>query len=55
MSTENKEVKNEDKGTGACKECGCGGWRGDSGDPEKCLNIRVPTRELCGHSEADHK
>lgn len=40
--------------TGKCKKCGCQGWRGDSGSPEKCMNIKVPTKELCGHSQADH-
>ncbi len=43
-----------EKGTGKCKKCGCQGWRGDGESPEKCVNIKVPTRDLCGHSQADH-
>lgn len=43
------------KEAGKCTKCGCQGWRPDSETPEKCINIRVPTEELCGHSEEDHK
>lgn len=42
-------------GTGKCKKCGCQGWRGDSGDPERCVNIKAPTKALCGHLESDHE
>ena len=42
-------------GTGACKKCSCPSWRGDSGDPEKCLNIRPPTQKLCQHGQGDHR
>jgi hypothetical protein len=41
-------------GTGKCRKCGCQGWRGDNGEPEKCVNVKAPTKELCGHSQADH-
>jgi hypothetical protein len=40
---------------GGCKKCGCLGFRGDSGTPEKCININNPTKGLCGHSKGDHK
>jgi hypothetical protein len=52
-NTTANEVDHE-KLAGACKKCTCKGWRSDSGDPEKCLNIKVPTRELCAHLETDH-
>lgn len=42
-------------GYGKCKRCGCQGWRGDSGNPEKCVNIRVPTKDLCAHVAGDHR
>ncbi len=55
MNTDkNKEKKNENKFFGACKKCGCQSWRTDSDEPPKCINIKAPTKELCGHSEEDH-
>lgn len=42
-------------GSGACKKCKCQSWRSDSGKPEKCINIRVPTKKLCKHLKKDHK
>jgi len=39
----------------SCKECSCPSWRSDFGDPELCLNIRQPTKELCGHTLAEHR
>ena len=42
-------------GTGHCTKCSCPGWRSDSGDPPECINVRIPTNQLCGHSEDDHK
>ncbi|WP_430409662.1 hypothetical protein [Kordia sp.] len=42
-------------GTGACEKCGCKSWRGDSDEPEKCINIRSPKKTLCQHSKKDHK
>jgi hypothetical protein len=56
MNTENEnDKKNESAGSGKCTKCGCQSFRGDSDNPEKCVNIRVPTRELCGHTKAQHK
>lgn len=45
----------ETAGTGACKDCSCQGWRGDSEEPEKCVNIRPPSNALCGHTKNRHK
>jgi len=41
-------------GTGKCTKCGCLGFRSDSGDPERCINIKVPTKDLCGHLKDEH-
>jgi hypothetical protein len=49
-----KTEKKEKSGSGACTKCGCKSWRGDSGEPEKCINIKVPTQELCGHTKEEH-
>ncbi len=54
MSETKKEGAGKDKAAGGCKECSCPSWRSDSGSPEKCINIRPPTKKLCGHSKADH-
>jgi len=54
MNTESKESKNDVKKTVGCKKCGCRGWRPDSSAPDRCVNIRVPTSALCGHTKADH-
>jgi len=43
------------EGPTSCKECSCPSWRSDIGDPELCLNIRPPTKELCGHTLAEHR
>jgi hypothetical protein len=40
---------------GACSLCGCMSWRTDSGEPEKCINIKAPTRALCQHSKSEHE
>jgi len=37
-----------------CTKCTCFEWRSDNDTPEHCLNIRVPTKELCGHLRSDH-
>lgn len=42
-------------GTGKCKKCGCQGWRSDSGDPERCVNIKAPSKALCQHLESEHE
>jgi len=42
-------------GTGKCTKCGCQGWRGDSEEPERCINIRYPTKDLCQHLASDHR
>ncbi|MDF7805984.1 hypothetical protein P4E94_00945 [Pontiellaceae bacterium B12219] len=47
--------KKDIRGSGACNKCGCKSWRGDSGEPEKCININVPTKKLCQHSQKEHK
>jgi len=49
------EVTSSEKGTGGCKKCSCPSWRSDSGEPEKCINIKPPTKDLCQHSASDHK
>ncbi len=37
-----------------CTKCSCPSFRTDSGDPERCVNIRPPTQGLCGHTKAEH-
>ncbi len=49
------EAEVTELGTGACKKCGCKSWRGDSEEPEKCVNIRSPKKTLCQHKKKDHK
>ena len=39
---------------GGCSQCSCPSWRPDSENPEKCVNIRVPTRVLCQHGKNSH-
>ena len=51
----NSGQKNAVDGIGACSKCSCPSWRGDAGEPEKCLNIRKPTKKLCQHKQSDHK
>lgn len=54
---EDENVENEDLEsaiTGACKKCNCPSWRGDSGEPEKCLNIDQPSTRVCGHEKHEH-
>jgi hypothetical protein len=40
---------------GSCTKCSCPSFRGDSDDPERCVNIRPPTNQLCGHTRAEHR
>jgi hypothetical protein len=47
-------IEKEGRNTGPCTLCSCPSWRTDSGDPPSCINIRPPTKQLCGHSEDAH-
>lgn len=55
MPNEKETQPQLDEGAGGCKECTCPSWRGDSDTPERCVNIRVPTKQLCGHTKAQHR
>ena len=57
--TEEKTETNENPeiGTGRClvPNCTCPSFRGDLGNPEKCVNIRPPSMKLCEHTKAQHR
>jgi hypothetical protein len=42
-------------GSGKCTLCRCQSWQSDGGNPEKCINIKAPTKLRCGHLYEDHK
>lgn len=50
--TEAESAKTDAVALGGCRSCSCIGFR-DGGDGS-CVNIRPPTKQLCGHSAADH-
>ncbi len=52
--TRNKTEDVKKSKTSGCKKCGCKSWRGDSGEPEKCVNIQYPSTKLCGHTKEEH-
>lgn len=59
-SAAKKELKQSKKPApgengGKCTKCKCQGWKPGTGKPKKCVNVRVPTRNLCDHLKADHK
>jgi len=50
----NQNSENENK-AGGCTKCTCPSFRGDSGNPERCVNIQPPSQKLCGHLKSEHK
>lgn len=50
-----KKAKDKEKRSGACNICSCPQFRSDNGEPERCINIRPPLKELCGHLRSEHK
>ncbi len=50
----NEQKKDHILGSRDCKKCSCPSFRGDSGNPEKCVNIQPPSQKLCGHTKSQH-